>query len=59
MCLDRRMLREVSSFLINKGDMKELYDMVNTVTFHTRESSVSRVRPGFEPFPKLTSREQI
>ena len=37
--------------------MKELYDMVNTVTFHTRESSVSRVRPGFEPFPKLTSRE--
>ena len=30
---------------------------VNTVNFHNGESAVTRVRPGFEPFPKLTSRE--
>ena len=54
--LDRFILREVPSS-DKQGDMKELYDMVNTVNFHTRESSVSRVKPGFEPFPKLTSRE--
>ena len=54
--LDRFILREGPSS-DKQGDMKELYDMVNTVNFHTRESSVSRVKPGFEPFPKLTSRE--
>ena len=30
---------------------------VNTVNFHTRESAVTRVNPGYQAFPKLTSRE--
>jgi hypothetical protein len=52
--LDGRMLREVSSS--DKGvDMTK----VNTVNFHTRESAVTRVNPGYQAFPKLTSREQI
>ena len=40
-----------------KSDKEVDMTKVNTVNFHNGESAVTRVRPGFEPFPKLTSRE--